>query len=132
MTEGNANASLEARLEQLEQQNKLLLAVLGRNGGISQADEKEIVNNGWRPLFNPKRKNPDNMDWDPRLGGRRADSENPRRPAPRDIHVGDGMYEWGYEDPDTGKVKWSGKLIGERPPGPPSEPPVPLEKLKAS
>jgi hypothetical protein len=124
--------TLEARLEQLEQQNALLLQVLGRNGTVTQSEEKEIVNNGWRVLYNPKRKNPDNMDWDPMQGGRRADPDNPRRPAPRDIHTGDGMWEWGYEDPDTGRIKWSGKLVGERPPGPPAEPPVPLEKLRAS
>ena len=113
--------SLEARLEQLEQQNALLLAVLKNNGTVNRAEEQEIVNNGWRVMLNPKRKNPDNMDWAPGSDKRQ----------PRNLHTGDGMYEWGYEDPDTGRVKWSGKLIGERPPGPPAEPPAPLEKLRA-
>ncbi len=120
--------TFEARLEQLEQQNALLLAVLGKNGGINQAEEQEIVNNGWRVMFNPKRKNPDNMDWAP--GTKRPDPAKGGAPVDRNIHTGDGMWEWGYED-ENGKVKWSGKLIGERPLGPPAEPPVPLEKLRA-
>jgi hypothetical protein len=121
---------LEARLEQLEQQNALLLSVLQRNGGISQAEEKEIVNNGWRVLYNPDRSNPDNMDWAP--GTKVPDPTNAGRPVPRNIHTGDGMWEWGYEDPETGEITWSGKLIGEKPPGPPAEPPVPLELLRST
>lgn len=121
---------LERRLEQLEQQNALLLAALTKNGGISGAQEEEIVNNGWRVMFNPKHKNPDNMDWEP--GTKAPDPERKGRPIPRNLHTGDGKWEWGYEDPDTGKIKWSGKLIGERPPGPPADPPVPFEKLKAT
>lgn len=129
MTEGKTD--LEARLEALEQQNALLLKVLSNNGGINRAEEKEIVNNGWRVMFNPKRRNPDNMDWAP--GTKVRDPRSAEGASvPRNLHTGDGMYEWGYEDPDTGKIKWSGKLIGERPPGPPVEPPVPLEKLRAS
>lgn len=116
------STDLERRLEQLEQQNALLLAALTKNGGISGAQEEEIVNNGWRVMFNPKHKNPDNMDWEPGTDKRQ----------PRNLHTGNGMWEWGYEDPDTGKIKWSGKLIGERPPGPPADPPVPYEKLKAT
>lgn len=116
------NLDLERRLEQLEQQNALLLAALTKNGGITGAQEEEIVNNGWRVMFNPKHKNQDNMDWAP----------GSDKTQPRNLHTGDGKWEWGYEDPDTGKIKWSGKLIGEKPPGPPADPPVPLEKLKAT
>jgi hypothetical protein len=122
-------ADLEARLAALEQQNELLLTVLKNNGGINKAEEKEIVNNGWRVLYNPKRKNPDNMDWVP--GSKRPDPAKGGAPIDRNLHTGDGMWEWGYENPDTGKIKWSGKLIGEKPPGPPADPPVPLEKLRA-
>jgi hypothetical protein len=119
MTEANGMAEILKRLEQLERENTLLTAVL-QNTATTTAPEGEVINNGWRPLFNPKRRNPDNMDWTPGSDKR----------LPRNLHTGDGMWEWGYEDPDTGKVKWSGKLIGERPPGPPVEPPVPIEKLR--
>lgn len=122
---------LEKRLEQLEQQNMLLIAALKGNGGIGVPQEKEIVNNGWRPLYNPKHKNPDNRDW-PAGMNKVWDPDKGYKVGYGTIHVGDGKWEWGYEDPKTGKIKWSGKLIGEKPPGPPEDLPVPLEKLRES
>jgi len=125
-----AEQNLEKRLEQLEQQNSLLMTMLQKFGQQStEANEPEIINNGWRVLYNPKRKNPDNRDWQP---------GNPKKWDPKEgykvgyntFHVEDGMWEWGYENPNTGKIKWSGKLIGEKPSGPPKEPPVPEEQLR--
>jgi hypothetical protein len=125
-----AMKDLEARLEQLEQQNALLLSVLQRNGGISQAEEKEIVNNGWRVLYNPDRPNPDNRDW-PAGTPKKWDPDKGYKVGYNTFHVEDGMWEWGYENPETGEITWSGKLIGEKPSGPPAEPPVPLELLRS-
>jgi hypothetical protein len=122
--------ALQKQLEMQQQQIALLTAVLTQNGGISATQEKEIVNNGWRVMYNPKHKNPDNRDWNPELGGRRADPNNPNVDVPRDLHVGDGKYEWGYTDPKTGVVKWSGKLLGSDPKGPPEQPPKSIEELR--
>lgn len=123
-------STLEQQMEMLRAQNQMLMAVLQANGGISGQQEKEIINNGWHVMYNEAHPNPDNMDWRPELGGRRADPNNPTQDVPREIHTGDGKYEWGYKDPRTGKVKWSGKLIGSHPPGPPSDPPKPIAELR--
>jgi hypothetical protein len=124
---------LETRLEQLEQQNSLLMTMLQGFAGQQQAQaadkEPQIVNNGWRPLYNPKRKNPDNRDWQPGHP-KKWDPDKGYKVGYNTFHVEDGMWEWGYEDPETGKIKWSGKLIGEKPPGPPKDPPVPIEQLR--
>jgi hypothetical protein len=121
---------LEQQLALQAKQNEMLLAVLQANGGITAPQEKEIINNGWRVMYNEAHPNPDNMDWNPQLGGRRQDPNNPTEDVPRELHVGDGKYEWGYPDPETGQVIWSGKLIGSKPPGPPADPPKPIEKLR--
>lgn len=122
---------LETQLQSMATQNQMLLTMLQANGGITGQQEKEIVNNGWRVMLNTEHHNPDNMDWNPQLGGRRADVNNPNQDVPRELYTGDGKYEWGYKDPKTGKVIWSGKLLGTEPPGAPEEPPKPLEELRA-
>jgi hypothetical protein len=117
---------LEARLEQLAEENALLKrAVLQQESaapGATRQDEERVVNNGYRPLFNPSRPNPDNRDWQPGTP-KKWDADKGYKVGYTTFHAGDGMWEWGYEDPETGEAYFTGKLLGEHPPGPPNLPP---------